>query len=125
MGKTIGVLGVLLATGLLSAADNRVWADPNLAETRWGSEFPCTLEMVRFNRDGTAQIIYDSVYDFVDVDDAVWSQRSGMVYLKVSDDEEAYAGKFEGGAIHLTSVLSVDGSRQAPQALSCTFRRNG
>lgn len=106
----------LAAAALISAANTRV------AGTEWGSDPPCGLEVVRFHRDGTAHVFYDSVYDFVDADEATWSQRGSVLTLKIDDEE--YRGRFSGDALHLVNVsASADRSSAATCAFAHASRR--
>jgi hypothetical protein len=103
--------GLLVHSGLTSAAGN------DIADTEWGSDQPCQMEVVRFHADGTAHIFYDTVYDSVDADEATWTQKGGVLTLKVNDEE--YRGRIEGQALKLVSVSNA--SRQFLQAKSCAF----
>ena len=103
--------GILAHSGLTAAAGN------DIADTEWGSDQPCQMEVVRFHADGTAHIFYDTVYDSVDADEATWTQKGSVLTLKVNDEE--YRGRIEGQAMKLVSVSSA--SRQFLQAKSCAF----
>lgn len=103
--------GLLAHSGLTSAAGS------DIADTEWGSDQPCQMEVVRFHADGTAHIFYDTVYDSVDADEATWTQKGGVLTLKVNDEE--YRGRIEGQALKLVSTSNA--SRQFLQAKSCAF----
>lgn len=109
---TAGVIvgGALGYAGLMPAADTKI------AGTEWGSDPPCGLEVVRFHQDGTAHVFYDSVYDFVDADEATWSQRGGVLTLKINDDE--YRGRIHGEALRLAKVAAPS---ERSHAKSCAF----
>ena len=104
--------GILVHSGLTSSA-----AGKDIADTEWGSDQPCQMEVVRFHADGTAHVFYDTIYDSVDADEATWTQQGSSLTLKVNDEE--YRGRIEGQAMKLVSVSNA--SRQFLQAKSCAF----
>jgi hypothetical protein len=109
------VSSVVLAGGVLLNAGSTKAGSNDIAGTEWGSDLPCQMEVVRFHADGTAHVIYDSFYDFVDADVATWSQKGNQLTLKMNDQE--YRGKVEGQALRLVNV-SASGSKTAR---TCAF----
>ncbi len=108
---------VVLGGGILAHSGLTVAAGNDIADTEWGSDQPCQMEVVRFHADGTAHVFYDTVYDSVDADEATWTQKGGVLTLKVNDEE--YRGRIEGQALKLVSISNA--SRQFLQAKSCAF----
>lgn len=103
--------------GAVFLHDDTTMAGSNgVAGTEWGSDLPCQMEVVRFHADGTAHVFYDSYYDFVDADEATWSQKGNVLTLKVNDEE--YRGQVEGQALRLVNV-SASGDKSAMK--SCAF----
>jgi hypothetical protein len=109
--------GVVLGGGLLAHSGLTSAASGDIADTEWGSDQPCQMEVVRFHADGTAHIFYDTVYDSVDADEATWTQKGSTLTLKVNNEE--YRGRLEGQAMKLVSVSNA--GRQFLQAKSCAF----
>ena len=87
-----------------------------LAGTEWGSAPGCKLEVVRFHPDGTAHVLFDSAYDFVDADEATWQQQGNALVLTVEGKE--YRGNVEGHTLRLISA----GSRSQS---GCAFEPSG
>jgi hypothetical protein len=107
---------MVLGAGVLIHGGMRAVADTNVSGTEWDSAPPCQMEVVRFHPDGTADVIYDSVYDFVDADEATWSQTGNVLTLKLNEEE--YRGRFDGKALRLVGV-SPSGGQSPPNA--CAF----
>lgn len=110
IGSMVVGAGVLIHGGMKAVADTSV------SGTEWDSAPPCQLEVVRFHPDGTAHVIYDSVYDFVDADEATWSQKGNVLTLKLSEEE--YRGRFDGKALRLVGVAPSGGKSPAN---ACAF----
>ena len=111
LGSVVLGGGILAHSGLTSAAGN------DIADTEWGSDQPCQMEVVRFHADGTAHVFYDTVYDSVDADEATWTQKGSELTLKVNDEE--YRGHIAGQALKLVGVSAA--SRAFLQTKSCAF----
>src|SRR5690242_18721763 len=88
-----------VATAVASSGSHAADGAVTVADTEWGSAPGCKLEVVRFHADGTAHILFDSAYDFVDADEATWRQHGNSLVLKVDGDE--YRGRIEGGTLRL------------------------
>ncbi|MGE5538655.1 MAG: hypothetical protein ACM30I_08540 [Gemmatimonas sp.] len=94
------VAGALAVPAPITAAETTTV----LAGTEWGSAPGCRVEVVRFHPDGTAHVLYDAVYDFVDADEATWRQQGNALVLTV--DGEEYRGRVAGGTLRLSRILA-------------------
>jgi hypothetical protein len=74
-----------------------------VAGTEWGSAPGCKVEVVRFHADGTAHVLFDLAYDFVDADEATWRQQGNALVLTV--DGREFQGHIEGGRLELAKAV--------------------
>jgi hypothetical protein len=112
------IFGVSCVASILGSFSSR--ADDSqltVAGTEWGSAPGCKVEVVRFYADGTAHILFDSAYDFVDADEATWQQTGNALVLKV--DGEEYRGRIEGGRLRLARAAGGRGQS------GCAFEPSG
>jgi hypothetical protein len=103
------------ATAIAASTSSRA-ESITLAGTEWGSAPGCHVEIVRFHADGTAHVLYDTAYDFVDADEATWQQQGNALVLTV--DGKEYRGRLSGRILRLAS------SADAEQASTCAFVPN-
>jgi hypothetical protein len=88
-----------------------------LAGTEWGSAPGCKVEVMRFHADGTADILFDLVYDFVDADEATWQQQGNALVLKV--DGKEYRGRVDHQELRLVPTVVTD-----RQPSTCAFHQS-
>jgi hypothetical protein len=84
-----------------------------VAGTEWGSAPGCKVEVVRFHSDGTADILFDSAYDFVDADEATWQQKGNALVL-IAEGRE-YRGSVDQQELRLAP------SAASGRANTCAF----
>jgi hypothetical protein len=89
--------------------------DIMLAGTEWGSAPGCKVEVVRFHPDGTAHVLFDSAYDFVDADEATWKQQGNVLVLTVEGKE--YRGRVDRQELRLMPAVTDR------RASSCEFHQ--
>jgi hypothetical protein len=92
--------------------------DPHVtvAGTEWGSAPGCKVEVVRFHEDGTAHVLFDSAYDFVDAEEATWNQQGNALVLMVNGRE--YRGSLDRQELNLVPVVIT--ARKGP----CAFHQS-
>jgi len=88
-----------------------------VAGTEWGSAPGCKVEVVRFHPDGTAHILFDAAYDFVDADEATWQQQGNALVLTV--DGREYRGRVDQQELRLVPTAVTD-----RRTATCAFRRS-